>query len=107
MEIMVRAERHDELLAKEEELVELQDTFRVVSERRNVAEQHIEEKDAEIARLRAALKPFAEFARAYVPIASALAYSEDHILMAAPPAGKPTVLRLSDLVVAIDALEGA
>jgi len=64
----------------------------------------LDAKDAKIGTLRAALKPFAEFAKAYGPVASTLDYPEDHVLMAAPPVGTPTVLRMSDLVAALKAI---
>lgn len=101
------------ILAKDAEIASLaaeahrkeRDFLNVESERAALR-RAVNEYQPEIARLRAALKPFAKFAEAYAPIASTLDYPEDHVLMAAPPGGTPTVLRLSDLVAALKALEG-
>lgn len=64
----------------------------------------LERQAAEIARLRAALRPFAAFAKEYGPVASALDYPEDHVLLHVGTAPEAVVVRLSDLYAAAEAL---
>jgi len=76
------------------------------AEAREDVDRERKEKDAEIARLRAALKPFAEFGKVY-GTEGYMSDIPDHADVAtARVDGRPLVLRVGDLRAAIKALEG-
>lgn len=58
----------------------------------------------ELIALKAALAPFAKFSRVYGPVARALDYAADRVLMEVGTADGPVVVRLSDLYTALKAL---
>ena len=69
-------------------------------------ERHLEAMLAELSRLRAALQPFAEFAKAYLPNSDALGYP-DHVSVAIIHAieGPPVTIEVGHLRTALSALE--
>jgi hypothetical protein len=64
------------------------------------------EKDAEIARLRAALKPFAEFAATYVPNAESFEAPEDYVVAIIHGQDGAKTINVGHLRASLKAMEG-